>query len=159
MTEGLLGRKNYQVSRKSSPAHLVHELVVRIGSAGENKALELIHDAGLTMPQVIALTMLQHEGQLPISALATRLGLSMSATSALVQRLVEQDMVARTEDPADRRQKLVSLTERGAAFMDTATAERAAAIARSLAGLPAELRKEFFDVLARVVEHLRGGTP
>jgi DNA-binding MarR family transcriptional regulator len=159
LTAGLRGTKNYRVSRKNTPAHLIHEFVVRIGSAGENKALAMIQDAGLTLPQMIGLGMLRQAGQLPITALSTRLGLSMSATSALVQRLVEQDLVARTEDPSDRRQKQVTLTPKGAEFMDKAMAERTAAITRSIAGLPEELRKEFFEVLGRVVAHLRGGNP
>lgn len=144
------------MSRKNSPGHLIHEFVVRIGSVGEAKALTLIHEAGLTMPQLIALMLLHHEGQLPITTLSQRLGLSLSATSAMVQRLVELGLVARTEDPSDRRQKQVALTPDGLTFVDKVTAERTAAIARGIGTLPPELRKQFLDVLASVVEHLRG---
>jgi DNA-binding MarR family transcriptional regulator len=144
------------VSRKNSPGHLIHEFVVRIGSVGEAKALTLIHEAGLTMPQVIALSLLHHEGQLPISTLSRRLGLSLSATSAMVQRLVELGLVARTEDPSDRRQKQVTLTPEGFTFVDKVTAERTAAIAQGVGTLPLDLRKQFLEVLAQVVEHLRG---
>jgi DNA-binding MarR family transcriptional regulator len=144
------------VSRKNSPGHLIHEFVVRIGSVGEAKALALIHDAGLTMPQVIALMLLHHEGQQPISTLSQRLGLSLSATSAMVQRLVELALVARTEDPSDRRQKQVTLAPDGLTLVDNVTAERTAAIARGIGTLPPELRKQFLGALARVVEHLRG---
>jgi DNA-binding MarR family transcriptional regulator len=144
------------VSRKNSPGHLIHEFVVRIGSVGEAKALTLIHEAGLTMPQVIALSLLHHEGQQPITTLSQRLGLSLSATSAMVQRLVELGLVARAEDPNDRRQKQVTLTPEGLTFIDKVTAERTAAIAHGVGTLPPELRKQFLEVLARVVEHLRG---
>ena len=74
----------------------------------------------------------------------------------MVQRLVELGLVARAEDPSDRRQKQVTLTPEGVTFVDKVTAERTAAIAHGVGTLPPDLRKQFLEVLARVVEHLRG---
>jgi DNA-binding MarR family transcriptional regulator len=131
----------------------------RSEDSAETTALALMHEAGLTLPQMVALSMLRHAGPSPITAVADKLGLSMSATSTLVQRLVEEDLVTRTEDPDDRRQKLVDISKPGATLIDRLTAERSAELSRGLAALPPELRDDFLDVLGRVVENLREKSP
>lgn len=73
----------------------------------------LLREHGLSMPQIGALQLLRAEGPQTVSAVADHLNLSLGATSHLVERLVQKDLVARTENPADRRQKLVSLRPAG----------------------------------------------
>lgn len=146
---------------RPTPGQLVHELQVRLGLVGrdgpaaETSALALMHEAGLTLPQVVVLSILHHAGESQITALAEILGLSMSATSTLVQRLVESELVTRTEDPDDRRQKRIALTRAGATLIDRVSTQRAAEIGRGVSSLPPPLRTELLDVLGRVVEHLR----
>jgi DNA-binding MarR family transcriptional regulator len=153
------------VTRRPSPGQLVHELHVALGFAGrkgvgaEASALALMHDAGLTLPQVVVMSILQHIGESQVTFLAETLGLSMSATSTLVQKLVESDMVTRTEDPDDRRQKRIALTRAGATLIDRVSTQRAAEIGRGVAALPPTLRAELLDVLGRVVDHLRTCPP
>lgn len=149
--------QNYRVNRKvTAPAgHLLHELMIRLSDEGGSDAIALMHASGLTLPQMIVLGMLRERGAQPISSLATRTRLSMSAASALVQRLVDDGLVTRREDPADRRQKQVALSRAGAQMIERLSAGRAEALARGLARLPATLRGELIDVLARCVAHLR----
>jgi DNA-binding MarR family transcriptional regulator len=64
----------------------------------------------ITMPQAKILLLLVSAQQLPMSRLAARLGVSLSTISGHVDRLVEQGLVARHEDPADRRQVVVTPT-------------------------------------------------
>ncbi|MFI5807434.1 MarR family winged helix-turn-helix transcriptional regulator [Streptomyces sp. NPDC051561] len=54
-----------------------------------------------------ALNALEQSGPLTTGALAARVGLSQSATTRLVDRLVRNDWARRTPDPADRRRVLV----------------------------------------------------
>lgn len=65
---------------------------------GQLKALFVLTDAALTVGQV-----------------AGRMGLSKPTASLLVDRLVQLALVARTEDPQDRRRARVSLTAAGRA--------------------------------------------
>lgn len=48
-----------------------------------------------------------------MSAIAERLGTALSTTSGVVDGLVGQDLLERGEDPSDRRQVLVRVTQRG----------------------------------------------
>ena len=72
-----------------------------------------LREHGLSMPQIGALQLVRAEGPQTVSAIAEHLNLSLGATSHLVERLVQKGSVARAEDPADRRQKLVSLRPAG----------------------------------------------
>ena len=64
----------------------------------------------VTMSQAKILRLLETEGELHMSELVRRLGISLSTLSGHLDRLVEQGLVVRRDDPADRRQVLVSPT-------------------------------------------------
>jgi DNA-binding MarR family transcriptional regulator len=72
-------------------------------------AAEWLH-LDLSMAQLKALFLLMHEQPLTIGTLADRLGIGMSAGSHLVDRLVQEELVERSEDPANRRRTLLRLT-------------------------------------------------
>ena len=75
-----------------------------------------------------------------MSALATELGVGPSATSGLVDRLVASGYLERREDPADRRQQLVSITPAGSTNLERLRELRLELMRRLLAGLtPPEL--------------------
>jgi DNA-binding MarR family transcriptional regulator len=75
-------------------------------------------EIAVTMPQAKLLYLLGAAGDLHMSELVTRLGVSLSTVSGLVDRVVDAGLATRREDPADRRQVVVSLTAAGAAFVD-----------------------------------------
>jgi DNA-binding MarR family transcriptional regulator len=64
----------------------------------------------VTMAQAKILRLLETEGELHMSELVRRLGISLSTLSGHVDRLVLQGLVIRRDDPADRRQVLISPT-------------------------------------------------
>jgi len=72
----------------------------------------------VTMPQAKLLYLLGAAGDLHMSDLVTRLGVSLSTISGLVDRVVDHGLATRRDDPADRRQVVVGLTPAGAAFID-----------------------------------------
>ena len=69
--------------------------------------------ADLTISQLKAVFLLAHHGALAVSELAGLLGIGNPAASILVQLLVEQGLVERSEDFQDRRRTLVSLSLQG----------------------------------------------
>lgn len=75
-------------------------------------------DIGLTMSQAKVLYLVQAMAPLRMSELAARLGVTLSTTSGLVERLVEAALVVRRDDPADRRQVILTMTETGALRLD-----------------------------------------
>jgi DNA-binding MarR family transcriptional regulator len=68
---------------------------------------------GLTMPQFGAMFHIFHSGGCGVSDIGNDLGVTNSAASQMLDRLVQIKLINRTEDPLDRRGKLVVLTDRG----------------------------------------------
>jgi DNA-binding MarR family transcriptional regulator len=122
-------------------------------SAGEMR--KVMCEANLSMPQMVALHMLHNYGSFTISALADKLSLSLAATSHLVDRMVQQQLVERTEDALDRRQKQVAIAPGGLALLDRLLEARIGESAYLLVKLPPELREQLDAVLAQVVEQLK----
>lgn len=67
----------------------------------------------LTMAQLKGVLVLGRKLELPVGGLARELSVGLPAASAVVDRLVEQGLVNRKEDPADRRRTLVRLSPDG----------------------------------------------
>lgn len=122
-------------------------------SAGET--LSIMAESGLSMPQIVVLHMLHQGCQNSISGIADRISLSLAATSHLVDRLVQQGLVVRTEDTTDRRQKRVEITAAGLAIRDRMVQARTRDIAQALAGLPPELSEQLEQVLEQVLQRLK----
>ena len=72
----------------------------------------------ITMPQAKLLYLLGAAGELHMSDLVHRLGVSLSTVSGLVDRVVDHGFATRREDPVDRRQVVVALTPAGTDFID-----------------------------------------
>lgn len=70
-------------------------------------------DADLSPSQMSALMQLHHCGACDVSDIANRLGFTKPAASQMVERLVQQDLLKRTEDRDDRRVRQVTLTPKG----------------------------------------------
>ncbi len=84
--------------------------------AGRNAPEFLGVEVTMSQAKVLHVTMLRPD--ISMSALAAELKVGPSAMSGLVDRLVEHGYVDRQEDPADRRQQLVSLTPAGRDVVD-----------------------------------------
>jgi DNA-binding MarR family transcriptional regulator len=72
-----------------------------------------IKNQGLSMPQMMALQRIHFKASCNIAEISDELGVTDAATSQMLDRLVQQGLVIRTENPQDRRNKQLELTERG----------------------------------------------
>ena len=98
-----------------------------------------VEQAGLTFTQVKCLHLLGDADEpRPINALSETLGLSGPAISRAVDCLVQRGEVKRTEDPRDRRSKLLTLSARGRRTIDHFSAIRFAGIKRFVEELAEE---------------------
>jgi len=70
-------------------------------------------DNGLTMPQFGAMFHIFHSKGCGVSEIGNDLGVSNSAASQMLDRLVQTKLISRSEDPSDRRGKLLVLTDKG----------------------------------------------
>jgi DNA-binding MarR family transcriptional regulator len=76
--------------------------------------MQLMRETGLSMPQIHALLHIYHsqDGECGLSEIGGLTESSKPAASQLVDRLVQQGLVERTEDPQDRRNKRLRLTKK-----------------------------------------------
>lgn len=101
------------------------DLAERFGAAVEYLNRQL-HGARLdqwqqfdmTIPQVKTLLLLADVGTARMGGIARHLGTSLSATTAIVDRLVDRGLVGRGSDPTDRRVVTCELTAGGTAAVE-----------------------------------------
>jgi len=135
------------------------ELMEQLHSRMAGDAMQLMAELNITMPQIVCLHILRHGGPRSVGAISTALSLSASATSHLVDRLFERGMVSRVEDPADRRQKLISLTPSGHETVERLAAARTEQIGAAVADIDPELRARLTDLVDLILTQLRRGGP
>jgi len=70
-------------------------------------------EKGFSMSQIGALFHLHRMGACDVSEIGDDLGVTNAAASQMLERLVQQQMITRTEDPNDRRVKQIVLTDKG----------------------------------------------
>jgi DNA-binding MarR family transcriptional regulator len=69
--------------------------------------------SGLSMSQNGALLHLYRRGTCGVGDIGDSLGVTSGAASQMLDRLVQQGLILRTEDPDDRRVRRITLTEEG----------------------------------------------
>ena len=122
----------------------------RLGS----RSLMHMHESGLTLPQIIVLYVLVHEGAQTISRIAEITRLSAPATSQMIDRLVESGYVSREENAEDRRVRVIALKPKGKRALDELHALRHDEIEAALDRLPRSLAARLRSVMAEVVDAL-----
>lgn len=80
--------------------------------------IRLNRESNLSLSQVNALFRLYHHGVSPVNDLANHLGITMAAVSQLLDPLFDAELVLRSENPEDRRMKLIELTEKGKSLVE-----------------------------------------
>jgi DNA-binding MarR family transcriptional regulator len=98
-------------------------------------------------------------GELSVSQIAERIGLSLATTSLMVGELAREGLVERSEDDRDRRRTIVRLHEDYRAVMDAWSRERFAPIGRALARMSPPTHEHFVEGLRMVAEETRAHTP
>ncbi|BFH15102.1 MarR family transcriptional regulator [Paenibacillus melissococcoides] len=72
-----------------------------------------VKELGLTIAQYSLLNVIERQGPGKVSMLAEQLGVTSSAVTVMIDRLVDSGLVDRFPDKSDRRVVLVSITEAG----------------------------------------------
>jgi DNA-binding MarR family transcriptional regulator len=111
----------------------------------------------LTMPQLKALVCVAQSGDATSGQIARGLGVSLSTVTGIVDRLSEQGLVTRREDPLDRRITRVQPTPDGRDLVTRLLRYREERLTSLLANLsPDELAtvERAFEYLARAATRL-----
>ena len=135
--------------------HLVHAVHAKT----LDDSLMMMNESGLTVPQLVALHVLRFDGAHSVGEISDLIRLSRPATSHLVERLVTMQLVDRTEDERDRRQKQVSLSVKGLALMDKLYQSKVAVLISGLEILSIDTREQLFAALADALQELKQQSP
>lgn len=112
-------------------------------------------ERGYSMSQIMALNHINRKGQCGITDFGEEMGISSPAASQLLDRLAQQGLIARTEDPADRRSKLVALTAEGQTILEESVHARQSWLADLETALTPEERALTMQALEFLTEKAR----
>ena len=137
---------------RRSLGRLVARFLRQMHRFDAGRTLGLLHDSGLTTAQ---LALLEFVGEpRTVSAISDYLGLSLPATSQMVQRLVERGLIQRSEGAVDRRERQIVLAPAGESLLGAIAAARVARFEASLAVLPRTVVARLESALRAAVEAL-----
>jgi DNA-binding MarR family transcriptional regulator len=103
--------------------------------------------------QMGILFVVAHAGPQSIKDLSTRFSMTSSAATQLVNNLVKDGLLARTEDPADRRKSCVELTAKGKKIITEAKEHRLKKMMTLFEPLTDEELSQLLKIQNKIVEH------
>ena len=107
---------------------------------------------GLSPVQLRALTALRQVGEANLAQLAEEMGVTVSTTSRLVDRLVTADWVHRAPSPNNRREISLTLTEDGKRLLRKYDKRRVELLKECLRRVPAERQDAVVEALAELAQ-------
>lgn len=126
----------------------VRGFLERVFASAEGESLETVASLDLSFTQARLLFVLTvQDGPVAISDLADLVGLSPATVGRNVDRLVRKKLLTRTENPEDRRVKLVAASERGDRIAAAHLKSKEDALRNLLADLSADQCVALVDAL------------
>ena len=122
---------------------------------GEPIRLRLWDSRGLTTTQLRLIFILRQGDGVSISSLAQSMGLSPSAMTGIIDRLVRSKLIRRQADRRDRRLVRIFLTPEGKSLLEEMDATGKAYVNEVIRHLGCECVEAFVDSLAEFVEAAR----
>jgi DNA-binding MarR family transcriptional regulator len=104
-------------------------------------------DDVVTVPQLRVLMMIATRGPMNLGSVAAALNVSAPNASRICDRVLKAGLLDRKEDPADRGNITLTLTEDGHALVDRVAAHRRTAIRRVLRKMTARDRESLMRAL------------
>jgi DNA-binding MarR family transcriptional regulator len=111
-----------------------------------------MEETGLSFSHVNILIRLFHEGMSGVSEIGEQLGITDSAASQTVDRLVGMGLIQRTEDPQDRRAKCLELTPKGRATVESGVEARSKWLEKLTDNFSVEQQEMITSVLILMTE-------
>jgi DNA-binding MarR family transcriptional regulator len=114
-----------------------------------------IRESDLSFSQINTLFRLHHHGPSPVNDLADHLGITTAAVSQLLEPLKKVGLIQRSEDPSDRRVKLIAPTEAGEALVKKSMRNRHAWLSELSEKLTAEEKEQLLPSIQLLTKHIR----
>ena len=109
-----------------------------------------IEDAGLGLTDFATLEALLHKGPLTIGEIQSRVPLALGSMTAAVDRLEKKDLLLRTPSPEDRRARVLKLSPKGRAVVQSAFRRHAADLESAMTVLTAHERSQLRALLKKL---------
>ena len=109
-----------------------------------------IHSLGLGFSDFAVLEALLHKGPTPVNTIGELVHLTSGSITAAIDRLERKSLVERCTVPADRRARVVHLTDAGRKLIECAFGHHAAALEAATSGLTAAERGEAVALLKKL---------
>ena len=116
----------------------------------------LLREAGVELDRALfpLLVRLGRRGPLGVAELADQAGRDHTTISRQLAKLESLGLVARTDDPQDRRRRATGLTDAGAAVVEAISGARRRLLSRALADWTADDRTALAGLTRRFVQSL-----
>lgn len=132
---------------------LIH-FVSEVMSYSAEDVLRLLKREQMNMPLIGVLSLVRRSGASSISEISNSINFSLANTSMMVDKLVVKGLVTRVEDPQDRRQKVVQLTDEGEILIREYRLARVEGMVQRVLGVQPELQEQLIDVLQQLAQQL-----
>lgn len=116
-------------------------------------------DQHITLPQLICLHTIVHDGPMTLSALGRLVSLSTSTINGIVDRLEAKGLVERNRSDPDRRKVLVSSTEAGLALSHEVPLPLQDRLLQAVSALPDLEQVSITLSLERIADMMEAGHP
>ena len=112
----------------------------------------LLTELGITYPQYLVLMVLWEQDSQPVNDIAHRLLLETNTVTPLLQRMEKLGIVSRKKGEQDKRQQIVSLTQKGKEMEELAYAKIPAGMGKQLSACP--LKFDDYQHLAQELDSI-----
>ncbi len=112
-----------------------------------------IADTGLSLSDFQIMEVLLHKGALPINTIGDKVLLTSGSMTAAINRLAQNELVQRVQDPSDGRCTYVHLTKTGRALIKKAYDRHAQNLEQIVEVLSPRERQELVRLLKKVGHH------
>ena len=125
----------------------------------------LLNELGITFPQYLVLMVLWEQDSQPVNDIARRLLLETNTVTPLLQRMEKLGIVARERGKEDKRQQIVTLTEKGKAMEKLAFETIPAGMGEKLKACPLKhedythLAEDLDSIIHSLKKRINDGTP
>ncbi|HOV81014.1 MAG TPA: MarR family transcriptional regulator [Bacillota bacterium] len=111
--------------------------------------------SGITGSQFFVLKKISEKGRMTVTEVAERLAVSLSAITALVDRLVKNGLVVRSRDEQDRRLVWLEPTDKGREILGRCIESRKKVAAKYFGRLPGEDIEKLVEIYEKVLSIIR----
>jgi DNA-binding MarR family transcriptional regulator len=116
---------------------------------------EEFYKTKITMPQFIVMNFLNRRGESSMTDLAHFINVTTAAVTGMVDRLVRDGYVARSNDPKDRRIIRIALTAKGARVVKLMLEDQRKIMIEMFGMISPSERRQYLKILEHIQHHIK----